>query len=75
MQCDEKFCRAIFTKTNGKEPDIQALYGEPPFLTEGFTLNDADGRISLYFTQPGVTLAELRGEVQNFLPQVAPENS
>lgn len=66
MQCDERFCRATFTKTNGKEPDIQALYGEPPFLTEGFTLYEADGRISLYFTQPGVTLAELRGEAQNF---------
>lgn len=66
MQCEERFCRATFTKINGKEPDIQALYGEPPFLTEGFTLYEADGRISLYFTQPGVSMTELRNEAQNY---------
>ena len=66
MQCDQRFCRATFTKTNSKESDIQALYGEPPFVSEGFTINEADGRVLLYFTQPGVSLADLRGEAQGY---------
>lgn len=62
MQCDQRFCRATFTNTNGREPDIQSLYGEPPFLTEGFTISEPDGRVLLYFTQPGVSLTALRTE-------------
>lgn len=66
MQCNDRLCRATFTNSNGKKTDIQHIFGEPPFLTEGFTVNEADGRVSLYFTQPGVSMSELREEAQNF---------
>lgn len=64
MQCDQRFCRAAFTNTNGRVPDVQPLLGEPPFVTEGFTIIEPDGRVVLYFTQPGVSLAALRNEAQ-----------
>lgn len=66
MQCNDRLCRATFANSNGKKTDIQRIFGEPPFLTEGFTVNEVDGRVSLYFTQPGVTMSELREEAQNF---------
>lgn len=62
MQCREDFCRATFADENGEKPAIQELFGEPPFLTEGFTIDEADGRVSVYFTRPGVSLGELRSE-------------
>ena len=63
MQCDPRFCRATFASRAGRAPNIGDLFGEPPFVTEGFTVTEADGRVSVYFTQPGVTLADVRGEL------------
>lgn len=63
MQCDPRFCRATFASKTGRAPNVGDLFGEPPFITEGFTVNEADGRVSVYFTQPGVTLADVRGEM------------
>jgi hypothetical protein len=62
MQCGERFCRATFAHENGEPPAIQDLFGEPPFVTDGFTINEADGRVSLYFARPGESLEELRSE-------------
>src|ERR687895_483831 len=65
MQCGERFCRAMFAHENGEPPAIQDLFGEPPFVTDGFTINEADGRVSLYFARPGESLEELRSEARN----------
>jgi len=65
MQCGERFCSATFAHENGEPPAIQDLFGEPPFVTDGFTINEADGRVSLYFARPGESLEELRSEAQN----------
>jgi len=62
MQCGERFCRATFAHENGEKPDIQGLLGEPPFVNEGFFINEPDGRVSVYFTRPGTSLNELRSE-------------
>ncbi|MGH8615678.1 MAG: hypothetical protein ACREYF_27595 [Gammaproteobacteria bacterium] len=62
MLCSERLCRATFAHENGEQPVIEDLFGEPPFVTEGFTINEADGRVSVYFTRPGTSLEELRSE-------------
>lgn len=64
MQCSESFCRATFAQVNGEEPDIGSLFGEPPFLNDGFTIHEPDGRVTLYFTQPGESLEAIRGEAR-----------
>lgn len=64
MSCGEAFCRASFSSNNGEHPAIQDLFGVPPFANEGFTINEPDGRVTLYSTQPGVSLEDLRGEAQ-----------
>lgn len=62
MQCDTRFCRATFSHRDGIAPEIGEIFGQPPFLTEGFTINEADGRVALFFTQPGVSLEDVRVE-------------
>ncbi|MGH8605946.1 MAG: hypothetical protein ACREX9_00520 [Gammaproteobacteria bacterium] len=64
MQCGERFCRATFAHENGEPSAIQDLFGEPPFVTDGFTINEADHRVSLYFSRPGESLEELRNEAR-----------
>ena len=64
MQCGERFCRASFVSDNGKPPNISQLIGASPFIESGFTINEPDGRVRVYFTQPGQSLSELRSEAQ-----------
>ncbi|MGH8581897.1 MAG: hypothetical protein ACREWG_03735 [Gammaproteobacteria bacterium] len=64
LQCGKRFCRAIFGNEKGEQPAIRSLFGEPPFANEGFTLNEPDGRVSLYFTRPGESLEEFRSEAR-----------
>ncbi len=64
MQCGERFCRASFASDNGDRPDISQLMGASPFIDSGFTLNEPDGRVRVYFTQQGQSLSELRSEAQ-----------
>lgn len=64
MRCSESFCRATFAQINGEQPDIGSLFGKPPFVNEGFTIHEPDGRVTLYFTQPGESLEALRGEAR-----------
>lgn len=64
MQCGESFCRASFVPENGKPPNISQLIGASPFIDSGFTINEPDGRVRVYFTQPGQSLSELRSEAQ-----------
>jgi|GEM_PF-1981106 len=64
MKCGEGFCRATFASGQDKQPEIGALFGQPPFLSEGFTVDLSDGRVALYFAGPGETLEGFRGEAQ-----------
>lgn len=61
--CGERFCRATLFREDGEAPDLVTVIGDEPFLGEGFGVSEPDGRLSIYFTSVGVTLAELRGEV------------
>ena len=62
LQCGARFCRASFVHENGKPPNISQLIGASPFIDSGFTINEPDGRVRVYFTQPGQSLSELRSE-------------
>lgn len=64
MQCGDSFCRATFAQENGEHPAIDELFGGPPFEGESFTLQDADGRVTLYFTLSGGSLEEFRSEAR-----------
>jgi hypothetical protein len=62
IECAKRFCRATVSLKSDDPDAIRNLFGHPPFMTEGFTIHDADGRVQVYFTQPGVKLGDLRGE-------------
>jgi hypothetical protein len=64
LQCGGRFCRASFVPENGNPPNIAQLIGTSPFIESGFTLNEPDGGVRVYFTQPGQSLSELRSEAQ-----------
>jgi hypothetical protein len=64
LQCSYLFCRASFVPDNGKPPNISQLMGASPFIESGFTINEPDGGVRVYFTQPGQSLSELRSEAQ-----------
>ena len=59
MQCGGRFCRASFVSENGKPPNITEFFGASPFIDSGFTINEPDGSVRVYFTQPGQSLSEL----------------
>lgn len=63
LSCGEKVCRAILTHEPGEREAVHDLFGKPPFDNEGFTVEEEDGRVLVYFTQPGVTMKELRVEL------------
>jgi len=64
MQCSARFCRASFVPENGKPPNISQLIGASAFIDSGFTINEPDGGVRVYFTQPGQSLSELRSEAR-----------
>jgi hypothetical protein len=65
MQCSDRYCRASFTHEDGKQEAILDLFGSPPFENEGFTVNEPDGRVALYFARPGESLEEIRNEAKD----------
>ncbi len=62
MQCGDRFCRATLANENGKKTDVGELIGEPPFVTDGFTINEPDGRTLIYFAGNDITLEDLRSD-------------
>ncbi len=64
MKCSEAFCRATLASETGERPTLQDLYGRPPFVNEGFTIDEPDGRVTVYFTPPEVSLEDLRAEAR-----------
>jgi len=64
MQCNDRFCRATFADENNQQAEIGEIFGEPPFVNEGFTIHQANGQVALYFAQPGESLEELQKEAK-----------
>jgi hypothetical protein len=62
LDCSKRFCRALFAQDNGERPVRGQLIGLLPFTNEGFTVDDPDGRVAIYFTRSGESLDELRKE-------------
>ena len=64
MLCGDRFCKATFADEAGGTPDIAGVFGVPPFVNEGFAVEEPDGRMTLYFTQPGQSLSDLRRQAR-----------
>ncbi len=64
MQCGERFCRATLILETGKRLNISEMIGASQFIGSGFTINEPNGSVKVYFTQPGQSLSELRSEAQ-----------
>jgi hypothetical protein len=62
LECSARFCRAVMTGEEGKEPPVKKLFKLAPFATSGLSMPDKDGRVALYFTRPGEELDSLRDE-------------
>jgi hypothetical protein len=62
MKCSDLICKATFSYELGARSAIQNVFGEPPFMTEGFTVDEPDGTVSLYFVKPGESIENLRKE-------------
>lgn len=64
MECGKSFCRAKFTPEAGKPLNIAEVFGASPFMGSGFTIDEPDGSVKVYFTQPGQSIDELRREAE-----------
>jgi hypothetical protein len=62
VSCSERFCRASFYQDNGELPVVTDLYGAPPVTGEGFTIQEPDGRLGLYFARNGERVSDFREE-------------
>jgi hypothetical protein len=64
MQCSNRFCRATLIPETGKQLTISQLIGASPFMGAGTTIQEPDGRVRVYFVQPGQSLRALQSEAQ-----------
>lgn len=62
VSCGERFCRASFYQDNGERPVVRDIYGAPPITGEGFTIQEADGRLGVYFARNGQHVSDFRDE-------------
>lgn len=60
IQCGTNICRASFARIDGEVPDISNIWGNPPFVSEGFTIPQKDGSVILYFTSEGSSVNDFR---------------
>jgi hypothetical protein len=63
MQCSDRFCRASLSHASGKRIPAEEMFGHPPFITDGFTMIEADGNVLFYFSQPGNSVVKLKEEL------------
>ncbi|WP_145998585.1 hypothetical protein [Methyloterricola oryzae] len=64
VQCSERFCRATLAPEDGKAVNVAEVVGGFSFAGSGFTLEDSDGQVKVYFTQPGQTFDDLQKEAE-----------
>jgi hypothetical protein len=62
VECGNRFCRVTFSRQDAAPPDLRTLFGTPPFVTEGFTIDTPDGGVMMYFVRAGESLDGLRNE-------------
>lgn len=62
VSCGERFCRASFYQDNGERPVVRDIYGAPPITGEGFTIQEPDGRLGVYFARNGEHVSDFRDE-------------
>lgn len=60
MHCNTEFCSARFSSENGNPPDLDSLWGNPPYMYGGMSEIQQDGSVLLYFAGEGVSLEETR---------------
>ena len=65
IQCNAEFCRATFSKNGSIMPDVTDLMGYPPFLNEGFTMENADGTVELYFAEIGASMGDIKQQISD----------
>lgn len=64
LRCGQRFCQAsFFIKEGGDMIALRKLMELPIIEGEAFTVSEADGRMSLFFGAPGVSLHELDPEL------------
>jgi hypothetical protein len=63
MQCSDRFCRATLSHADANKIAAEDMFGQPPFVTDGFTMIEPDGSLLFYFSQPGESIKELREEL------------
>lgn len=60
LHCGTGFCRATFARVDGEKPALDALWGQPPFVNQIVEVPQPDGQVVLYFTEVGVSMADIR---------------
>lgn len=61
VACGAHYCRASFFQDSGDRPAVRDLFGAPPFTSEGFTIEEPDGRTAIYFARNGAKVSDFRG--------------
>ena len=64
MKCGDHVCMASFTRAGTNAAQVTELFGYPPFMGDGFTVDQPDGRVLVYFSEAGYSLNELRGQAK-----------
>ena len=63
MKCTDQFCRAQFQSADGSRPDLSQLWGQGPFVNQGFTVEQEDGSVLVYFTDANTSLEDIRSNI------------
>jgi hypothetical protein len=63
-ECGARFCRCTLSRADGERPEVDELFGAPPFVNQAFTIFEADGSVSIFFTSRGVSIDQLRLEAK-----------
>lgn len=64
LRCGEGFCRALFTSSDGRSPNLDSLIGLPPFTSEMLTEEKSQGLVSVYFPEQGKSINELHQNIK-----------
>jgi len=65
IRCASSICRAKFVTADGKKPNIDEMWGTPPLMKEGFTVEQDDGSLVLYFSEGDASLEEVSNSLQD----------
>jgi hypothetical protein len=63
FRCGKGVCRAAFTRVDGDKPNLETLWGEPPFVNQIIEVPQDDGGTILYFTERDVSMDDIRDKL------------